>query len=223
METESRANPLNDDDIHQKLKQLALEAQKYPPLHLKRKNALERLAREILNLKKSKSSLLKHPQRGQWQSNVYNDLYQEALQKTCLDICQKIHNYNPQYPVMAWVNFTLKKHFSEVIKQYRSPKILLISLDEVEHHLTTEKKEQNSEIDLLRQFLEDDPENLLKADHIKDRPDATFQVLAISKFVEGKTWQEMSDCLGISIPTLSSFITRKLHKFRPYFQKYLQE
>lgn len=75
---------------------------------------------------------------------------------------------------------------------------------------------------MLQQFLEEDPENLFQSEHIKGHPDATFQVLVTAKFVEDQTWEQMSQNLGIPIPTLSAFVTRRLHKFKPYFQKYLQ-
>jgi hypothetical protein len=76
---------------------------------------------------------------------------------------------------------------------------------------------------LLQQFLEDDPENLLKDEHIRGYPQANFQYIAIAKMVEEKTWEQISAELNnISIQTLCSFFHRRLRKLIPYFQKYLQ-
>lgn len=208
------------EDIHHKLQQLALEAQRYPPLHRARRNALNNLVDEI-----SKSGLLGHPQQGLWPHDLYDELYREALQKTYLEICLKIHNYRPERPVMAWVNFILKCRFIEIINEYNNRKITILSLDELDKvQLDNLIPEENvSDAKLLRDFLEEDPENIFQSEHIKGHPEATFQVLAIAKFVEDKTWEEISQELGIPIPTLSSFVTRRLQKFKPYFHKYLQE
>lgn len=226
METGNCENPQPSDDIHEKLKQLALEAKRHPPLNRNRQLALNQLARELYQLKKIKSNLLIHPPRGNWPPGIYDELYQEALQKTCIYICQKIHNYNPEHPVMAWVNFTLKNRFSDIAKEYKNRCISILSLDELDKYIITKvSKEPPPETPLgqqLREFLEEDPENLFKGVHIRNHPEATFQFLAIAKFVEGKTWQEISDNLGIGIPALSSFFSRRLQDFRPYFQKYLQ-
>ncbi|WP_272033348.1 sigma-70 family RNA polymerase sigma factor [Kamptonema animale] len=230
METGKCENPPPSDDIHEKLKQLALEAQRHPPLNRNRQLALNQLARELYQLKKIKPNLLIHPPRGKWPPGIYDELYQEALQKTYLYVCQKIDNYNPQHPVIAWVNFTLKNRFSEVAKEYEKNRgISILSLDKLDKYILEKtKREPSLELETqlvqqLREFLEEDPENLFKYAHIRNHPEATFQFLAIAKFVEGKTWQEISDNLGIGIPALSSFFSRRLHNFLPYFQKYLQE
>jgi DNA-directed RNA polymerase specialized sigma24 family protein len=209
------------EDIHHKLQQLALEAQRYPPLDRDRRNALKNLVEEI-----SKSGLLGHPQQGLWPPDLYDELYREALQKTYLEILLKINNYRPERPVMAWVNFILKCRFIEVINEYNNRKITILSLDEldkVELDNLIPEEENVSDAKLLRVFLEEDPENILKSEHIKGYPEANFQVLAIAKFVEDKTWEQISQEFGIPIPTLSSFVTRRLHKLKHYFHKYLQE
>lgn len=231
METGKCENPPPSDDIHEKLKQLALEAKRHPPLNRKRQLALNQLARELYQLKKIKSNLLIHPPRGNWSPGIYDELYQEALQKTYFYVCQKIDNYNPQYPVMVWVNFTLKNRFSEVAKEYRNRSISnktrsisILSLDELDQYISAEEPSPETQlVQQLHEFLEEDPENLFKCVHIRNHPEANFQFLAIAKFVEAKTWQEISDELGIGIPALSSFFSRRLQNFLPYFQKYLQE
>lgn len=227
METGNEKNPPPSDNIHEKLKQLALEAQRHPPLNHNRQRALNQLAREIYQLKKINSSLLFHPQRGKWLQEIYDELYQEALQKTCIYVCQKIDNYKPEHPVMAWVNFTLKNRFSDIAKEYKNRCISILSLDELDKYIITKvSKEPPPEIPLaqqLREFLEEDPENLFKSDRMRNRPEVTFQFLAIAKFVEGKTWQEISEDLEIPMGSLAAFVTRRLQKLKPYFQKYLQE
>jgi hypothetical protein len=132
---------------------------------------------------------------------------------------------------MAWVNYLLKKRFSDVVKKYlnqgitnvppSNPKAKVISLSELEYSLISEEQTM-TDSQLVGQFLEDDPENLLKNEHIRGHPQASFQYIAIARFVEEKTWEEISTELkDISIQTLYSFFNRQLRKLMPYFQKYL--
>ncbi|MBW4490634.1 MAG: hypothetical protein KME12_22910 [Trichocoleus desertorum ATA4-8-CV12] len=216
------------DDLDQYLQQLVQSAQQYPLQSLQRQLALNRLVQSILN-----SNRLGHPQQGRWPPNLYEDLYNEALQKTLLEICQRVDKYNPDHPVMAWVNFCLKNRFIDVVNDYKragltyAPKSKqgyateIFSLDDLDRPVPVEETISNEQ--LLRQFLENDPEDLLKAERLRSYPHITFQTLAIAKFVEDQTWTDIAVCLGISIQTLCSFFDRRLQKLMPYFQKYLQE
>ncbi|OCQ95629.1 hypothetical protein BCD67_10435 [Oscillatoriales cyanobacterium USR001] len=224
------------DDVAQLLLELACNAKQHPPGSHNRRIALNKLVNQIFKLN---SRLLGYPQKGQYPPNLYEDFRKEALQKTCLYICQQIDNYNPEHPFMAWFNFTLNNRFKEVVREWNNKKkhnqeISILSLDklnekyflspqEIENISVKDSLSDTSDIKMLHQFLDDDPENKLKSDHIKGRPDATFQVLAIARFVDDKTWEQMSQEFKIPIPTLSAFVTRRLHKFKAYFQKYLQE
>jgi hypothetical protein len=226
MEDECLARTPSGGDFDERLQQLAIEAKQQPPLSPQRQLLLNRLVNKILQ-----SNRLSHPQRGSWSPSLYEDLYNEALQKTLLEICQRIDNYNPDHAVMAWVNYLLKKRFSDVVTRYfnqgithvpqSNPNARVISLSELEYSLISEEPTM-TESQLLGRFLEDDPENLLKNEHIRGHPQASFQYIAIARFVEEKTWEEISAELNdISIQTLYSFFNRQLRKLMPYFQKYL--
>ena len=226
MEDECLARTPPGGDFDERLQQLAIEAKQQPPLSPQRQLLLNRLVNKILQ-----SNRLSHPQRGSWSRSLYEDLYNEALQKTLLEICQRIDNYNPDHAVMAWVNYLLKKRFSDVVRRYfnhgithvpqSNPNARVISLSELEYSLISEEPTM-TESQLLGRFLEDDPENLLKNEHIRGHPQASFQYIAIARFVEEKTWEEISAELNdISIQTLYSFFNRQLRKLMPYFQKYL--
>jgi hypothetical protein len=194
---------------------LALEAQKHPPQNPKRQVALNRLWQLIW-----KSNRLGHPQQGRWTSSIYEDLYNEAIAKTCLEICLKIDRYNPKYPVMVWVNFHLKCNFKQVAKDcYKYT--FQPSWDEL--NLDIPVDETPSEAQLLQKFLEEDPENLLKAESLQKRADVTFQFLALEKYVKDRTWESIANELGIPFSTLNTFFDRRFHKLKPYFLKYLAE
>ena len=93
-------NALNrNQDNDEYLRELAIEAQKHPLQSSKRQLAINKLVNEIW-----RSPKLGHPQKGLWSPNFYEEIYHEALQKTLLEVCHRINLYNPQHPVMAWVN-----------------------------------------------------------------------------------------------------------------------
>ena len=104
------------------------------------------------------------PRERKWSESFYTEIYHEALQKTLLEVCHRIELYNPQYPVMAWVNFRLGKQFINVVNDYRKkgitdiPKaqqketICLPNLDNLSEHLSVPVA--NDEGLLLRQFIE---------------------------------------------------------------------
>jgi uncharacterized protein YerC len=208
----SQNSPANDDDLDRLLQQLVFEAQQHLPQSSQRQVTLNRLWQKIL-----KSKRLGHPQKSSWEPSLYEDFYNEALARTALEICQKIDRYNPEHPVMAWVNFYLNIHFQKVVEEYYNHSSLP-SLDDLERDIPVD--ETPSDAQSFRKFLKDDPEGLLKAEHLQKRADVTFQVLAIAKHVEDRTWKDISNELDISIQTLCSFFNRCLEKLLLYFYKY---
>lgn len=211
------------DDIDRQLLELAVQAQKYPHRSEQRQLALNSLVQRIW-----KSNRLGHPQKGAWTPTLYEDIYNEALQETLLNICQKIDNYNSDYPVMAWVNFILDKRFIAVVNGHKRQGITNIprdeclpSFDDLDRDIPIEASLSDDQ--LLQQFLEDDPENLLKNERLREHPDVTFQFLALERLVKDRAWAEIADDLSISIQTLCSFFNRGLRKLMPYFHKYLYE
>jgi DNA-directed RNA polymerase specialized sigma24 family protein len=216
-----------NEDLDQRLQQYAKEIQQYPPQSLHRRLMLNRLAHEIL-----KSGRLGRPQKQLWSASLYEDLYNEALQKTLLEICEKIDNYNPDYPVLAWVNFRLNFQFIDVVNDYRKQGITQVpksdkteqiahlpSLDDLDNFISIEETQSNAQ--LLQQFIEEDPENLLRKQKLRELPQITFQFLVWARFVEGQTWLEIATNFNVSAQTLCSFFNRQLKELMPYFQKYL--
>lgn len=217
------------NDFERSLQRLAEEAKKHPALSSQRQLALNHLINAIWQSKKQ----LVRPQKGAWTPNLYEDFYHEALQKTFLEICRRIDAYNSEHSVLAWVNFLLKNHFISVVNDRQRKGITylpnsvknqassLLSLDDLDRLTTSDETFSNA--NLLRQFLQDDPENLFKKERLREKPEITFQDLALAKFVEDLTWEEISINVGVSLQTLCSFFNRRLPKFTPYFKKYLHE
>ncbi|WP_019503668.1 hypothetical protein [Pleurocapsa sp. PCC 7319] len=224
---EFSGDDLNNKDYEEYLRKLAVEAQRYPSRSSQRQLAISRLVNEICH-----SPKLGHPQQGSWAFNFYEDIYHEALQKTLLEVCHRIELYNPQNPVMAWVNFRLQKQFINVVNDYRKkgitniPKaqqkemICLPNLDNLDNYLSVSDLSNDEE--LLRQFIENDPERLMGAEFVKNRPFVTFQVLAKARLIDNRSWAEIASEFDIASTTLCSFFSRRLKKLMPYFKKYLQ-
>jgi len=209
----------------EQLRQLALNIQNAPPQSVDRQENLNLLVNNIL-----KSGKLGHPHAGKYPHGIYQDLYNEALQKTLLKICTKIDQYNPVHPVMAWVNFVLSKTFIDVEKdlqrrgitflpQAMKNDMTILSLDDL--NAPVPDQYLPTEVERLRQFLKDDPEGCLKQEHLQNHSKITFQQIALAKYVDDLTWESLSERFNIPLPTLHSFFNRRLQKLMPYFRKYL--
>lgn len=209
-----------DPEFERQLRDLVSEAQNNPPGSEARQRALTRL---ILAIHQADclSRLRRHASRHS--QDVFADLYDEARAKLQEHICKKIDDYKPEKgEVMPWVNTILHYKFIEVCNE-RWPKNTL-SCDPITIEQTTPWKSSESrerEYQELRQFLNGDPEGHLAAHYIRNRPDVTFQVLAIERSMHGKTWKELKSLTGIAIQTLSCFHNRTLQKLLPYFRRYL--
>lgn len=202
------------NELDQQLRQLALLAQHYPPLTKQRQLALTHLVQAIL-----RSGKLCHPHRGQF-LNRYEEIYQEARQELLFYICQHIDKYNPERgSVMAWCNTLLdRRFFKEAIPKVLDKKeIQKITLSDLDNLAAPE--EPPILIELLREFIELDPENLFKTEHIKDCPMANFQALALRRIL-GISWKEIAVEFEIKVSTASSFYYRCLNKFSQKLKAY---
>lgn len=207
-------NQTQINELNEQLKQLALVAQQNPPLSPKRQFALRKLVNGIL-----KSGKLCRPQSGQF-SGAYQDIYDEALQELLLYICENIDKYNPERAsVMAWVNVLLERRFfrEAIPKILDKPNLRRMTLVDLERIALPEKPQNLTE--LIKEYIELDPENLFKKEHVVNHPDANFQALVKRRSL-GKSWQEISAEFQIKTSTISSFYSRCLTKFSPKLREY---
>ncbi|NJR75063.1 MAG: hypothetical protein HC773_18375 [Scytonema sp. CRU_2_7] len=202
---------LNDEQ----LKKLALKAQQHPPYSELRQYFLGELV-EAIRL----SGKLAHPHREKFSPQFYDLIYEEAVNKTLTYICRKINTYDPNRgnrKFMNWVNFRLDRSILESYHEFRDPKLSeLPSLSDLE--MIVQQEEPSSLFEMVREKIEEDSENLFKQAHIKNRPDANFQAIALAR-LSGKIWDEISAEFQISISTLSVFYQRCCHKFRSQFRE----
>lgn len=204
-------NRLQDEE----LMMLAIEAQRHPPKSKERRMALTKLVEKIL-----KSGRLCRPRSGEF-PEIYEDIYEEAIQKLMIYICEKIDQYKPEKgPVMRWVNFYMEKRFfNDAIRE-----ILGQSNVKVESIPDENNLEQPEKIPLLSElileYIENDPEQLCQNLRHKVYPNLNFQSLAI-RILAREKWREISADLGIPISTLSSFYQRSLRQISQKIKLYL--
>ncbi|HAA28738.1 MAG TPA: hypothetical protein DCE56_14940 [Cyanobacteria bacterium UBA8553] len=205
---------MQNNELDEQLKQLAILAQQHPPLTQGRQLALRKLVNGIVQ-----SGRLCRPQRGQF-SGSYEDIYDEAVQELLLYICQNVEKYNPERgSVMAWVNVLLERRFfkeaiPKILDQQGLQKMTLSDLDNFLPHEETE-----SLTEILKECVESDPENLFKKECLQNYPAANFQAL-LQRRILGKSWKEISVEFDINIKTISSFFYRCVNKFSSKLKEY---
>ena len=217
-----------EDALNQQLQQLVAQVKQYPASsNHARERARRRIAmNKLVNGIQNSGKLSKQTQ---WSSLPnYEDYYNEALQKTLMEICQKVDQYDSKYPVMAWVNQIFKWRFHDVVNKNRQVGITklpkggevfrVLSLDELNQELPTDN--DISESEQVREVVEKDPENLLIGEHIKGHPQANLQAI-ILLILEGKKWKEISEDLNVPMTTAASFYQRRMHKIITYLKKYI--
>ncbi|UKO98740.1 sigma-70 family RNA polymerase sigma factor [Nostoc sp. UHCC 0870] len=217
--------PQKDDTLNQELQKLVNEAKQYPA---DSQNPTDRAKRRIalnklINAIKYSGKLSKQTK---WlESPQYEDYYHEALQLTFIEICQKIEKYDPQYSVMQWVNIIFSRRMSDVRQKDQKrgmtwlPKQQEIdSLDTLNQEVPVESEISNEE--QLKEIIENDPENFLSSQYVKENPQANLKVILLL-IIEGKQWKEISEELGVPISTASDFYRRRMRNIVTYLKKYI--
>ena len=217
-------------ELNQYLQSLLSQAIAHPRKSTKRRILLNKFLKAIIH-----SGELSN--QGRWRGLPnFDDFYQEALDQTFLEICEKIESYRPEKPVMAWVNFYFKNRFHDLVKKHRKKgitnipkqqqKTTIMSLDDLEKDVPDDDTESDAQN--LRTFIQEDPEGKLKNEYIQGYPHATLQKILWLRFIEDKKWKDISQDLDtnknfkkIPVSTLNSFTKQKMRKLQPYFQQYL--
>jgi|GEM_PF-304600 len=213
------------DDLDERLKRLALEAQQHPPNGKPRQRALAKLLQAI-----QQSEKLVYPHQGQFQG-FYEEIYAEALQRLFAFICEQIDRYNPEKEVLQWVNLLLEQQFFIEASQEILPRLpngvkrgnlTSLTIEDMDrNHLHSANPQLTPLLtEEVIQCLAEDPEGIFQAACVADNPAANFRYLAMSRSA-GYTWRELSVELGMRISTLSSFYKRSLTRFAPRIREYL--
>lgn len=201
------------------LKKMGLTAQQYPVNSELRTYALTELIKAI-----KLSGRLSRPHASKFSTSLYQILYEEALAETLAYICLNIDLYDPNRgrgKFINWVNFKLDKLILKCYErhqkyaQYELP--TYSDLEQIPQPTNTPDLLQ-----VLRECLIQDPDRIFTTVYIRNRPDANFSSIALAKF-SGQSWEEISQQLGIPIPTLSSFYNRWCRRFAPVLKTELKK
>ena len=103
-----------NDEIDDRLKQLAIAAKNHPPKTVERQKAVTTLYMEIERYK-----IINCPRNQKFSYQIYQEICAEAEQELMYRICREIHNYRPDKEVRHWVNFLMIKCFQEA-----TPKVI---------------------------------------------------------------------------------------------------
>jgi len=220
------AERLEQPQLDNHLRQLAIAAQRQPKGSSTRQRALTELISTLLQSRK-----LCRPRQGQFRL-LYEEIYAEALQRLFSFVCDRIDDYSIQKgEVLQWVNFLLnRRFFIEASRDYLPAVYKGMDARSVKR-LTLEHLDQSNPSELNPQLipslsqevkacLEEDPERLFQGACVIDHPAANFQYIAVKR-LEGYSWQDLSTELDIPVPTLSSFYRRALSRFAPKLKAYL--
>ncbi len=206
----------------------ALEAKKHPANSPARRQALQRLC-SVLH--KYKLFYFPTNARSKLSPKQYEEVCEEARQRTLQEICHKIDQYDPSIAsVVTWVNNTILRYRIRDAESYLFPpkeesvnvrKDGENGVEWVDHIVDKPKpgKEHNLEFEALIQFIDLDPEKKLQK-HIKNKPEITFQVLLQERILD-VSWEEISVKFETKLPTLSSFFQRQLAEHKSYLQRCL--
>ena len=205
-------------NIDLQLSQLAVEAQQHPAQSRQRNRALTKLIEVV-----GRCHRLARPYPDSCPHLIYEDLYNEAYGKTIEYICLKIDNYDPQKPVLGWVNYILKFRFNDGFKRYMNEQSRtreLPSLNDLEKQPSPESP-LSEEATMLRELIEEDPDGHFRAVSLRKRPDITWQDIALAK-LDNETSDSISQRLGVSRTTIDSLFNRNLRDFSDYIRNRLQ-
>lgn len=217
-----------DNALNQQLQELVEEIKQYSAnadsavIRVKRRIALNKFVDAVVN-----SGRVRKQTKWLGLPN-YEDYHNEALQLTLMEICNKIDEYNPQYPVMGWVNKIFHWRFIDVVNKEKRKGITkipkgekispVLSLDEITKEIR--QSNQLSQTEVIKEVIVKDPEKYLISQQLRGHPEANLKAILLF-LLEGKKWKEISQELGVPLTTASSFYQRRMHKIIDYLKKYI--
>jgi RNA polymerase sigma factor (sigma-70 family) len=193
------------------LRQLVTAAQKLPPESRERRRCLTQLVRTI----RQSGRLYRSYSYGQISSEAYED----ALQTTFIYVLQNLDRYNPEHSFISWFNSHLRWRLIDVART-NMRQMEMVSLDMMSSADELAVQSEPSLSEELEAFIQEDTSRVFQGTHLSNHPKASFQYIALQR-LNGSSWVEISDQLGIPIPTLSSFFQRCLRKFAPEIKRSL--
>ncbi len=209
--------------MDQRLQELALAVLKYPNQTKEREEAIAYLADEIM-----RSRSLCRPFKGQTLSDICQQIYHQVREQLITDLDLHIDQYNSQnISIREWAKLWRNHAFQQVLDD-NNLKNLALEAQQHSHrsparqYALKELVEAPTWSEIVREYLEKDPKNMLKKKHIRGCPQASFQAIALAK-LSGKRWEGIAQELGVKVSTLSSFYQRCCQNFLAELKEHLCE
>ena len=211
----------SNDEIDDRLKQLAIAAKNHQPKTLERQQAMTKLLTEI-----EKYKIINCPRNQNFTWENYQEICAEAHQDLMLRICREIKNYRPEKEVSQWVNFLMIKCFQEatprVIGRSELKRSYYKDMDSFFNKHPNQPEDESERLGkALSEIIEEDPGDVFKSEVSRKHPQVNFQLLLVKREIEDVSWEQISEEFRVSVSTLSSFYRRSLEKFTPRFREYL--
>lgn len=194
-----------------KVQNLILEARKYSQDSRKRNRCLTEVIRIVA------PKLWKY----------YTPHYADALQQTWVYFAKNVcTTYDPtRASIVTWLNTYLRYRHQDLVNETVNKQHKEVSIDiEWEgkdgtsakvFEIPTRDYGSLSLLDELIEWVQADVDGELQRTHLKGRPDVNCRSLILLRLPPETPWKEISDRVGVSIPTLSSFYRRNCI---PYLQ-----
>jgi DNA-directed RNA polymerase specialized sigma24 family protein len=160
-----------------------------------------------------------------------NDIYEQALYATMLNLtktlCDRYDSDRGSF--LAWFRTCVRNQYRDELRaegRHRSRQKSIVRSDEGELdsldrlRAPTDGKLLLDTWESFVKWIEDDPDNLLKACHIEHNPKANCQSIAYLKLVMGKEWQEIAIEVGSPSGSISSHWGRKC---QPLLKEWLDQ
>lgn len=202
------------------LNELAIEAQKHPPLSRQRQIAINQLLNIIYKRFYQKDSYYSY----YYNQYKINTIYDEVVQQCLIYINKNIDKYNPELSsVITWVDGIFKYRLLDNLRDCKKKAITLSYPNELLEQIPAfnEYEQLESNAEKLIRIIKEDPDKIFENAYIRGHPNASFQYLMLSRS-QGKSWQDIAEELNIGIQSLNSFFNRNLRKFTPKIREYLK-
>lgn len=213
---------MSEPSLDKYLLHVVKSAQQQPPGSQARRKVLAKLIHVLQT-----SNQLIRPRQGQFQG-LYEDIYQDAVYRLFSHVCDRIDTYNPkQGRVLQWVNFLLSRRFfieasrdilPTMPRGIDAKTIQRLSIHELDANISSDAHLPPSLSEDVRNYIEEDPNNIFLHTHIKGHPQANFQYIALNR-LDGYPWKKLANELNLRVSTLSTFYQRCTEKFAHKFRR----
>lgn len=243
------------NEIEKQIHQLALEIQQFSLYNTKNDLKKRRKLRNLLGLITQSGKLeifrqrLLYKYKYQLRYNLFEDCYNDALQKTWLYIFSNLEKYDiEKCSFLNWFDRILEYRFIDTKNEYLKFRKVLLNKERQKVSVLSLNQELNDQefneasivityqdlikspyrdnqdlnkIEQFRKVIIDDPWHLFSDRYITNCPQASYQEITIQR-INNKTWKEIANHFNLRVSTVASFFSRSNFYFKPFIHEHLE-